>query len=79
VSSARISGRREHHGEIVHENSWPAIITPSVSDQLRALLTRLNRTRPTARAWPARHPNVGARGTLAAGIDWLKLSQGLAP
>jgi len=39
LTSARISGRREYHEEIVHENSWPAIITPAVSDQLRALLT----------------------------------------
>jgi hypothetical protein len=39
LTSGRISGRREYHGEIMHENSWPAIITPPVSDQLRALLT----------------------------------------
>ena len=51
LASARISGRREYHGEIVHENSWPAIITPAVSDQLRALLTRPSRTRPAARTY----------------------------
>ena len=49
--SARISGRREYHGEIVHEASWPAIITPAVSDQLRALLTRPAAGPATARTY----------------------------
>ena len=38
--SARISGRREYHGEIMHDPSWPAIITAEQSDRLRALLAR---------------------------------------
>jgi len=38
--SGRISGRREHHGVIVHEESWPAIIPASDSDRLRELLAR---------------------------------------
>jgi len=49
--SARISGRREYHGEIMHEQSWPAIITPAVSDQLRALLTRTRPVPATARTY----------------------------
>jgi DNA invertase Pin-like site-specific DNA recombinase len=39
LMSARISGRREHHGEIVSDTAtWPAIISPEDSDRLRALL-----------------------------------------
>ena len=38
--SARISGRREHKGEIVADAVWPAIISPEDSDRLRALLNR---------------------------------------
>src|SRR6185503_2201731 len=40
LRSARISGRREHHGVIV-ENvraEWPGIVTPDVSDDLRRRL-----------------------------------------
>ena len=51
LTSARISGRREYHGEIVHEDSWPAIITPEASDQLRALLDRPGQPRPAARSY----------------------------
>ena len=40
LSSARISGRREYHGEILADGTWPAIITPEQSDRLRALLAR---------------------------------------
>ena len=40
LTSARISGRREYHGEIMHDPSWPAIITAEQSDRLRALLAR---------------------------------------
>lgn len=47
LASARISGRREHHGEITGDAEWPAIITPAESDRLRA------RRRPRA-AGPAR-------------------------
>jgi site-specific DNA recombinase len=40
LTSGRISGRREYHGDITHDQSWPPIITPEVSDQLRILLAR---------------------------------------
>jgi DNA invertase Pin-like site-specific DNA recombinase len=36
--SARISGQREHHGEIVAPAEWPAIIPPEVTAKLRRLL-----------------------------------------
>lgn len=46
--SARISGQREHHHEIVAPGDWQAIITPGQSARLRAMLTdperRTNRT-----------------------------------
>jgi site-specific DNA recombinase len=36
--SARISGQREHRGEIVAKAEWPAIITPADTQRLRAKL-----------------------------------------
>jgi site-specific DNA recombinase len=46
--SARISGQRERHGEIVSRAEWPPIIRPQQTLRLRALLTdpdrRTNRT-----------------------------------
>ena len=36
--SARISGQREHQGEIVAKAEWPAIITPAETQRLRAKL-----------------------------------------
>jgi hypothetical protein len=45
--SARISGRREHYGQITPAQSWDAIIPPADSDQLRELLTR-RKGRPRA-------------------------------
>jgi DNA invertase Pin-like site-specific DNA recombinase len=36
--SARISGQREHRGEIVSKAEWPAIITPAETQRLRAKL-----------------------------------------
>ncbi|HZE06705.1 MAG TPA: recombinase family protein [Solirubrobacteraceae bacterium] len=36
--SARISGQREHHGQVVAKAEWPAIITPAETDKLRAKL-----------------------------------------
>jgi hypothetical protein len=36
--SGRISGQREHLGEIVGKAEWPAIISPTQTRQLRALL-----------------------------------------
>ena len=38
LRSARISGQREHHGEIVAKAIWPAIIKPEQTVQIRALL-----------------------------------------
>jgi len=52
LTSARISGRREYHGDILATGTWPPIITPDASDQLRALLTRPDRrTNGTARKY----------------------------
>jgi site-specific DNA recombinase len=46
--SARLSGQREHRGEIVGAAAWQAIITPQQTEQIRALLDdpsrRTNRT-----------------------------------
>ena len=36
--SARISGQREHHGEIVAKAEWEAIITPAETQRIRAKL-----------------------------------------
>jgi site-specific DNA recombinase len=48
LMSARISGQREHHGRIVAPGKWEAIVSPSDTARLRALLSdpsrRLNRT-----------------------------------
>jgi site-specific DNA recombinase len=45
LQSARISGRREHHGKIVAKASWPAIIDAEQNDRLRALLSDPDRRR----------------------------------
>lgn len=48
LQSARISGQRETHGEIVAQAVWPAIITPEQTARVRAVLAdpgrRTNRT-----------------------------------
>jgi DNA invertase Pin-like site-specific DNA recombinase len=50
--SARISGQREHHGEIVAQAEWPAIITAAQTLQVRAKLTDpARRTNRTARRY----------------------------
>jgi len=50
--SARISGQREHHREIVAPGDWDAIITPDQTARLRALLTDPERlTSRTARRY----------------------------
>jgi site-specific DNA recombinase len=54
--SARISGRREHRGQIVGPAAWPAIITVDESEQIRATLND-----------PARRTNRTARRYLLAG------------
>jgi DNA invertase Pin-like site-specific DNA recombinase len=40
LAGARISGRREHRGEITAKAEWPRIITPAQSDRLRTRLRR---------------------------------------
>jgi DNA invertase Pin-like site-specific DNA recombinase len=56
LSSGRISGRREHHGEIVAEAVWPPIITPEMSDRLRRKFR--DPSRRTGRR-PRRYPLIG--------------------
>jgi DNA invertase Pin-like site-specific DNA recombinase len=55
--SARISGQREHLGEIVGRAEWPAIISRRQTTRLRALLTD-----------PDRRTNRTARRYLLAGL-----------
>ena len=50
LMSPRISGQREHRGEIVAEAEWPAIITPAETTRIRALLSD-----------PSRRTNKSAR------------------
>lgn len=57
LASARISGQREHRGEIVATAQWPGIITPEQGAQIRALL-----------ADPARRTNKAARRYLLGGL-----------
>lgn len=53
LRSARISGRREHNGEIVSEAEWPGIISVEDSDRLRGSLGAARRTSsaPTPRRY----------------------------
>lgn len=55
--SARISGQREHHGEIVGKAEWPAIISPAETAQIRALLSD-----------PSRRTSQGPRRYLLHGV-----------
>jgi DNA invertase Pin-like site-specific DNA recombinase len=57
LASARISGQREHNGEIVATAEWPAIITPAETAQIRARL-----------ADPERRTNKAARRYLLGGL-----------
>jgi site-specific DNA recombinase len=57
LRSGRISGRREHKGEIVANAEWPQIIGPAESDRLRAVL-----------AEPTRRKNERVRSYLLAGL-----------
>jgi hypothetical protein len=43
LTSGRISGQREHHGELVTKGEWPGIITPQQTARLRTLLFDPNR------------------------------------
>ena len=55
--SARISGQREHNGDIIAEAAWPAIIKPAQTTRIRALLND-----------PERRTNRVARKYLLAGL-----------
>lgn len=55
--SARISGQREHRGEIVGDAEWPGIITPEQTHRIRAILTD-----------PSRRTNRTARRYLLSGL-----------
>ena len=57
LGSGRISGQREHKGEIVAAAEWPAIIEPAESAQIRSRL-----------ADPDRRTNKSARRYLLAGL-----------
>jgi site-specific DNA recombinase len=57
LKSGRISGRREHKGEIVADAEWEGIISPADSDRLRAVLMD-----------PARRKNEQVRSYLLAGM-----------
>ena len=39
ISSGRIAGLREHHGEVIGPAVWPAIITPAQRDRVLARMT----------------------------------------
>lgn len=55
--SARVSGQREHHGDIVGKAAWPRIIAPTQTARLRALFSD-----------PERRTNRVARKYLLAGL-----------
>lgn len=57
VLSARISGQREHHGEILAKAEWPAIISPGQTENLRALFSD-----------PGRRTNRSVRRYLLKGL-----------
>ena len=57
LQSGRVSGQREHHGEIVAPAEWPAIITPAETAQIRARL-----------ADPERRTNKAGRRYLLGGL-----------
>src|SRR5215210_6821258 len=57
LGSGRISGQREHRGEIVAAAEWPALIEPAETAQIRARL-----------ADPDRRTNKSARRYLLAGL-----------
>lgn len=57
LRSARISGQREHRGEIVADATWPAIIPPEQTVQVRAVLSN-----------PARRTSRTGRRYLLAGF-----------
>jgi site-specific DNA recombinase len=56
LTSARISGQRDYHGEIVATGDWPAIVTPATTLRLRGILN--DPSRRTNRA-PRSYPLTG--------------------
>jgi DNA invertase Pin-like site-specific DNA recombinase len=65
LTSARISGRREHHGEVVADGVWPGIISAEDSDRLRAIRSRAGGSAPSGRT-PRRYLLTG--GLLRCGL-----------
>lgn len=57
LRSGRISGQREHQGDIVGQAAWPAIITPAHTARIRAILDD-----------PDRRTNRAARRYVLAGM-----------
>jgi DNA invertase Pin-like site-specific DNA recombinase len=57
LASGRISGQREHNGEIVSEAAWPEIISPTETAEIRARL-----------ADPERRTNKAGRRYLLGGL-----------
>ena len=52
LGSPRISGQREHRGEIVADAEWPAIVSPADTARVRAILSDpARRTNRTARRY----------------------------
>ena len=52
LSSGRIAGLREHHGEVIGEAVWPAIITPAERDRVLARMAARSVTKSrTARTY----------------------------
>jgi site-specific DNA recombinase len=77
LSSGRISGRREYHGEIMTDQpSWAAIITTAESDQLRAILARRPGT-PRGRARSYLFSGIFTCGNCHAGLYGKPHSAGL--
>ena len=65
LGSARISGRREHHRQIVAQAAWPAVISAADSDRLRDLRSRSAGSGPSGRT-PRRYLLTG--GLLRCGL-----------
>jgi hypothetical protein len=57
LRSGRISGQREHHGEIIADAEWPGIVSKEKGNRLRAMLSD-----------PSRRKNERVRRYLLAGM-----------
>lgn len=58
LRGGRLSGQREHRGEIIGPAAWPAILTPEQTDRIRALLDDPTRRTGTGRT-PRRYLLTG--------------------